>query len=178
MKNKFIKFIAIIFIVSIAGCFTAPINNKDFQKIRKIENLNGTYLNKGDAGDERDIYLSQIIWDNDKLLNHKLIGEIVIKALNSNELQVKAVQNQSTVKKQIFIKGKDFNIDSGKINLQSKISIINDIVIGVQYYNITLGIDTLGDGKYVYSGGGMGLALLVIPIAVYVTEHVRFVKIK
>ncbi|CAB5498323.1 hypothetical protein THERMOT_844 [Bathymodiolus thermophilus thioautotrophic gill symbiont] len=178
MKNKFIKFIAIIFIVSIAGCFTAPINNKDFQKIRKIEDLNGTYLNKGDTGDEIGVHLSRVVWANDRLLNHKLISEIVIKALNSNELQVEAMQGQSIVKKQIFIKGKDFNIDSGKINLRSGFSIINDIVIGVEYHDITVGIDTLGNGKYVNSGAAIGIAILIIPFAIYTVQHVRFVKIK
>ncbi len=175
--HKIINFFIVILFASLAGCSSAPINNKDFGNITKISDLNGTYLNKGDTGNNVKIYLSRIVWPNDKTLKHESINSIIVKAINSTQLQVSAIQNQSTIKEQIFTKEIEFNIDSGRINLNRKIEMVNDNMAGLGYQNTVLGIDTLGNGKYVNSGAFVGIALL-IPLAVYATEDVRFLRIK
>ena len=183
IKNKFIQIVIITVVLSLTGCssFTEPKNNNDFGKITKIIDLNGIYLNKGDTGNERKIYLSYIIWKNDKSLKqkHKLIDSIVVKALNSTQLRIQAIQNQSIIKEQIFVKNKDFNIDSsGRINLKSGFEFGAHIAIGVEYYSTTLGIDTLGNIKHVKSSSIIGTIMIVIPFIFHGTEDVRFLKIK
>lgn len=183
IKNKFIQIVIITVVVNLTGCFsfTEPKNNNDFGKIIKISDLNGIYLNKGDTGNERKIYLSYIIWNNDKFLKqkHKLIDSIVVKALNQTQLRIQAIQNQSVIKEQIFVKNKDFNIDSsGRINLKSEFEVVNHIALGVGYQRTTLGVDILGNIKHVTSSSFIGTVIVIMPFVYHGTEDVRFLKIK
>ena len=94
------------------ACFSAgPINNEDFANIREINDFDGMYSNRGDGGSKvPDIYLSEIIWPNDKGLDHKSIDTISVESISKVKLSVQALEYNAIVKKQIFIKGKDFNI--------------------------------------------------------------------
>ena len=169
--------------VFLSGCFSSgPINNKNFETIKQISKLNGVYKNLGDKESDSynyPIYLSKIIWPNDKALNqlYGAIDTISVKSLNSTQLEVIARQGQNIVKKQIFVEGKDFRFHTGRIQLVTEIDGINDNFIGVTHTSIYLGLDQVGNGKYRKSESFAGFALIIPIVAKNVTD-VRFIKLR
>ena len=163
----------------LTACFsTGPINNEDFVSIRKINDLNGMYKNRGDSGTEGpDIYLSKIIWPNDEDVDHKSIEIVAVRSISEVQLSVKALQDNTIVKEQIFIEGEDFNIRSGRIQLVRDLGGVNDNIAGATYTNVDIGLDASGHGKYRRGETFAGIVLL-IPMVAHGTTDVRFIKIE
>ena len=157
---------------------TGPTNNKEFASIGKISDLNGTYLNKGDDGSEGkyEHYLSNILWPNDKSIDHTLIDTIVVSSVSDTQLSVKGLHDNSIVKEQIFIDGKDFKIQSGRIHLSNNFDGAFNLVMGISNRTIDLGIDASGHGKLRREENAVGMAL--IPFVINEKKDVRFLKVE
>ncbi len=174
------RLISILFcILILPACFSnKPLNNEEFGNINVLSDLNGTYNNKGDSGDEvSGIYLSEIIWPNDESIGHSSIETIIVSSLNETQLSVTAIRQNVAIKKQIFIEGKDFEISSGRIQLIREMGGINDNFAGATYTSAALGLDITGHGKFRRSETFAGIALM-IPIVAQGTTDVRFYKIR
>jgi hypothetical protein len=166
-------------IATLTACLsTGPINNKKFGNIKEISDLNGKYINRGDSGTKGPpIYLSRIIWPKDARLDHESIKIIVVTTTSNAQLLIKAMQDNSIAKEQIFTEGKDFTIKSGRIHLLREIGGVSNNFAGVTYTSIDLGLDTSGHGKYRTGEAFVGIALL-IPFVAHDTTDVRFSKIE
>ena len=174
-----------ILITPIFGCMsTAPVDNAPFSKITSIDQLEGTYKNKGDSGpgNTYNIYLSQIIWPSEKSVVDKDISLIKVKKISDTSLKVSAIHDGAVVKSAIFTRGKDFKIGNGVIVITNKIAIAGfksgEPMLGVYTESRQLGIDEKGQGKYHSSGAAAGLAYLFLPIALVDSTDVRFYRVK
>ncbi len=168
------------------GCsIYGPENNADFNQINKIQDLEGVYRNLGEQDRRADslvqVYLSSIIWSGTESLDHKAIDSVEVRALDDTTLVAKAHSGSAIIKSSLFVRGKDFEIHSGKIHIQRGMvpSVAyppGNPVIGVIYQDINLGLDKDGHGKYRTETAIVGLVFL-IPMAVGGHEDIRFVRI-
>ena len=173
-------FVIVISVMALSGCFsTGPIDNRNFGNIDRISDLNGIYINRGSDGmiGGTYTYLSKIIWPKDNNLHHVEIDKIIVTASDDDKLLVEAMSGDSILKKQLFIKGIDFDIQSGRIQLRRALGGVNDNFAGATYTSISLGLDTSGNGKYRNEETFVGVGLL-IPMVVHGTSDVRFSRIK
>lgn len=163
-----------------AGCISsAPVNNTDFGRIEKIEQLEGVYKNSGEA--PTPFFLSRIIWPNEKELIHALIDTVEVRKVGSKTLMIRAIGEGVVKIESTFIKGIDFEIEDGRIRLNQHIGVFGfqkgDPFLGPYYESSVLGLDTTGQGKFRHRIGMIGL-LVIFPIAMGGDEEIRFVKIK
>lgn len=182
MKVK-ILYIAVVFIIT--GCVTkrGPINNSDFESTITLADLQGIYRNKGDTGDTGyDIYLSKIIWPSDEELNHEHIDFVNVKILNDSTITVIALSGGKAVKMGQFLLEKDFSFKNGKITLNREGGVAGfktgEPLLGLYHGNATLGLDNKRQGKFRSSSGAVGMAYLVVPMAMKVQQDVRFERIE
>ena len=75
------KNLLVFILLLVVGCATiGPINNEEFDKVGNINKIEGVYKNLGESGDPNKIYyLSEIIWPNDRNIQHEQIETIVIR---------------------------------------------------------------------------------------------------
>ncbi|MFI5344471.1 MAG: hypothetical protein ACHQUC_09650 [Chlamydiales bacterium] len=176
--------ISILFItLLLTGCITAkPQNNADFGEVETIKDLEGIYQNKGEGGSGQSTkYLSSLIWPNDPTVHDVEVETIEVRMSSKDTLKVKALRKDGIEKEGIFVKGKDFEIRSGKIVLKFGAGIAGfkggEPLVGPYYESVELGLDKNGNGKYRQEFATAGLAFLFLPIAMGTNDEVRFNKI-
>jgi hypothetical protein len=181
--NKIITFPLIaILILFMSGCVSfVPPDNSPFAVIHEIKDLDGTYYNAGigrpsDAPNARVPCLSQIIWRNDKEINHKEISSIQVKAIDEKSLSIKAIGKNGIIKEDIFQMDKDFSLSTGRIPFNSIWGVPLPIV-GIGYQSSEIGIDQRKDGKYKESTTVIGLFALLIPLFISGSEEFRYGRI-
>ncbi|BAV32487.1 hypothetical protein SCL_0163 [Sulfuricaulis limicola] len=179
-----IKGFSLVFVLMISGCLSSgPANNTGFGQIKRIEDLEGVYGNLGEASPGRGpFYLSKIIWPKDDELDHKNVENIEVRKITSEMLKVKAVTNGVVKKETTYVKGKDFDINGGRISLNVGGGIAGlkggEPLVGPYYESAELGLDSTGHGKYRQSFATAGLVYLFLPIAIGGNEDVRFVRLE
>lgn len=175
--------ILLIFALLSACVTTAPLNNSPFSAIDNIGQLEGAYKNKGDGGptEKVSLYLSRVLWPDEKTLNHESIDIIEVKKQTEDTLIVNALQGSATVKTAKFTYGKDFKIEEGIIVLKSEVNIAGfkagEPLVGFYAGGTQIGLDEKGHGKFHSSGTAAGLAYMFLPIAVSGSQDVRFYRI-
>ena len=182
MKHN-ILFILAIFIITGCVAKSGPKNNAEFESALKLSDLQGTYSNKGDAGDiDYDIYLSRIIWPNDNEIDHGNIDFVKVMQLNNSTIIVTALSDGKAEKEGQFLLGKDFSFENGRITINREGGVagfkIGEPMLGLYYGNVTLGLDKKGHGKFRSSGAAVGMVYMVVPLAMEVQEDVRFERIE
>lgn len=185
--NKNITLILLCLSIMLYGCSLkfGPMNNAEFTRVENIKQLEGIYKNIGEGNKEYSsyiIYLSSIIWPNDKAMDHSSIESVEIRTTNNVDLMAIAHGKDDIKKQTVFIRNKDFKISSGRIILARVVSIAGfregEAMLGIYGGQIEIGLDKNGQGKYRTKGSVVGLAFCVMPIAMNVREDIRFVKIK
>lgn len=179
------RLVGLIFLLVLSACVsTEPLNNAPFSAIAKIEQLEGVYKNLGDGGSEKNtsLYLTSILWADEKLLDHQLIERIEVKKQMENTLVVNALQGNKIIRTKIFRAGQDFKIQNGVIVLSSEAGIAGfksgEPMLGVYAGGSKIGLDEKGHGKFHSSGTAAGLAFMFLPIAVSGSQDVRFYRIE
>lgn len=180
-----IKIICVVAVLLLTGCVTkkGPINNSDFELTNTLDDLQGIYRNKGDTGNsDYDIYLSKIIWPSDASLNHEQIDLLQVEAINKISLMVTAIGDGKTVYKAQFYQGKDFSFENGRIILNHEGGVAGfktgEPLLGLYSGKVILGLDKKDQGKFRSSSRVIGMAYLIVPVAVKAMEDVRFERIK
>lgn len=175
-------FLLICIAFMLGGCvfISKPDNNVDFERVEKIKQLEGTYLNLGVGGKgSNSTYLSRLIWPNSDI-DHKSVLTIDVRTTD-NVLVVKATGKDGILRESKFVEGKDFELDSGRIRLKWKLGIAGfasgEPMLGPYYEHAELGIDKRGSGKYQSGGGVAGLVYLFLPVAIVGNDEVRFEKV-
>ena len=187
LRRKILMLLTFSFSLSIlSGCVSyTPPNNVDFASVKDISEFNGVYRNRGRSKREpqeedklniRVVYLSSLFWHTLDKKENASIQSIEIENLNNQALVVKAIGKNGVEKEGFFVKGRDFELSSGKIHLAQNLGIPYPIV-GLGYKSFYLGLDLRRDGKYKESTTVAGLVFLVLPIAITGTEEIRFERI-
>lgn len=156
-------------------------DNAVFAKVGDLQQLTGVYQNKSEhpAGSD-PLYLSGLIWgDLSSEFDHRDVRTVRIRKLDEKTLLVTAMGDNGAVKESEFVEGRDFKIESGRINLFRKAGFVGfkpgDLAFGPYYETHELGIDRRGDGKFSRGGVFAGL-LCVFPFALDAREEFRFRK--
>jgi hypothetical protein len=185
MENPMRRFIPLFgLVLLLGGCITTgPTDNVDFDKIETIRELEGVYQNLGEREQGAPpVYLSQVIWPKTAGIAHAAITAIEVRLLSPNTLGVRASSKDGIEKEDTFVEGKDFEIHSGRIRLKQSFRIAGfksgDPVVGPLYEREELGLDRKGHGKLSNQGGFVGLVMMLIPLAIGVSEEVRFIRIE
>jgi hypothetical protein len=179
-KKKFVKrlLLLVCVICLTSGCASyAPPNNSPFTYIKELKDLDGIYFNLGEGELTRKLYLSSLIWKNDKQLNHKAITSIQVKANDAEILSVKAIADGNIKKESLFRLNKDFILSSGKIPFKDVWGIPVPI-LGIGYKSSEIGIDQSRNGKYKENVTVGGLFAVLIPIFMTGSEEFRFTRVK
>jgi hypothetical protein len=184
MEDPMIRFIPLFSLVLLlGGCITTgPTDNVDFGKIETIRELEGVYQNLGEREQGAPpVYLSRVIWPEAAGIDHAAITAIEVRLLSPNTLGVRASSKDGVEKESTFVEGKDFEIHSGHIRLKQNVGIAGfksgEPVVGPYYERDELGLDRKGHGKLSKQGGFVGLVMMLIPMAIGVSEEVRFIRI-
>lgn len=184
----YIKIVLVLISFSLAGCLSSgPINNADFGRIQKIEQLEGVYKNSGERGlysnSQPPYYflLSRFIWPGEGSLAHEMIDKVEVRKAGDNMLIVKAIGEGVVYKESIFIEGKDFILSHGRIRLSRTFGMMGfqkgDVILGPYYDAMELGVDSHGDGKFRHTFRTAGF-LIILPIAMGGDEDVRFMRVQ
>ena len=171
------------------GCFAQkPPRNVGFARLSTIRDLQGSYENLGEgAKDNRGVrYLSAVIWPDTNGtgvgrsdIHHASIVTIVVEAVGDTALFVRALRSDGVEKEETFVRGRDFQFQSGRLLLRRGVnsSIGPDSpILGASHTSVELGLDEKGQGKYKMTESAAGLAYLFIPVAGRQTWEVRFVR--
>ncbi len=178
------KYILIIFVSFITCCVSSgPINNAEFDSGGNLSDLQGVYRNKGDAGEGTlPIYLSRVIWADDKELVHENIDTIEVLESENNVLIVKAMSEKKLLKEEQFQLGKDFLFENGSITIDREGGVAGfkggEPMLGLYYGSTSLGLDQKGHGKLRSSGAAVGMVYLFLPLALGAQDDVRFERIR
>ncbi len=178
------KFLIILSVLMVVACVSsAPISNAEFDTIKSLSDLQGLYRNKGDTGESIPaIYLSRVIWPDDKELNHESIYAVEVLKSGSTQLFVKALSSQAVEKEDRFLLGKDFSLEDGRITIKREGGVAGfksgEPMLGLYYGSVTLGLDKKGHGKYRSSGSAIGMVFLIVPMAISGQNDVRFERIR
>jgi hypothetical protein len=181
-KNFASPFLLVISTLLI-GCVTSnrPTGSADFGSITSLNQLEGIYRNQGETGEGGEggtryiYYLSAILWPNEKL-DHAVIEIMEVRAVDEKRLVVKAYTGTKLMREEIYMEGKDFTIDSGRIVVKRKLGLATQNAAGPVYESAELGLDLKGHGKYKRTTAFAGIVLL-IPLAMSETDEVRFIRI-
>lgn len=182
MKFNYVGVVALLLVMACVSK-KGPVNNSDFELTNTLGDLQGIYHNKGDTGNsDYDIYLSKIIWPTDESLNHEQIDLIEVEALNNNSVMVTAESNGKMINKAQFYLGKDFSFEKGRILLNREGGVAGfktgEPLVGFYSGKVMLGLDKKGQGKFRSSSSAVGMAYLIVPVAVKAMEDVRFERIE
>jgi hypothetical protein len=181
MKNNILLIIVIFLFTS---CSTrGPINNVGFDSSISLYDLRGSYRNIGDSGGGYvAYYLSEIIWPEDKSLNHKLIETVNVETIDNSTLIIKAFSPNGMLKESTFKQGKDFKYKKGKLIFSRESGAFNndigETMLGFYIVNTTFGLDKNGNGKVRYNLKGVGTVYLILPVALRENEDIRFERLK
>ena len=177
------KNLLVFIVLLVVGCATiGPINNEEFDKVGNINKIEGVYKNLGESGDPNKIYyLSEIIWPNDRNIQHEQIETIVIRKVDKKSISVEGMRGSRVIKSSILVVNKDYELTNNGINIKTIIMPSLEYIpgvpfIGLSVQNVTLGIDKNGDGKYRDQTSKAGVAYFIIPVASSIMQDVRFKK--
>lgn len=176
--------VAVIFALALSACASAPpSNNAPFRATTTLAQLEGMYENNGDGGTDEapTLYLSSILWPDDRSLDHQRIGRIAVEKQSENMLQISALRGNEIIRKKELTEGQDFKIQDGVIVLSSETGIAGfrtgEPLLGFYGGSSKLGLDAEGHGKYHSSGTAAGLAFLIFPVAARYARDVRFRRV-
>jgi hypothetical protein len=177
--------IMILAILTLSGCINiGPKNNLKFSEIENLNQLSGTYKNRG----EPQGALSAVIlggWSVDSNVGQEKIQHSDIELLQvsttDNNITVGAIRHGCVVYSREFVLHRDFEISNGKVLVSRKMALLTqgagDVLIGPRFQTIEIGLDTGQNGKYQETGGMAGLVFMLIPIALYGHSDIRFERI-
>lgn len=156
---------------------TEPAQPAAFEDAAKIEQMVGVYKNKGDPGHDvsEDIFLSEIIWPNEKL-DHAHIDLIDVQLDADSSLRVTAIANGNAVRSGLYREETDFIFNNGVIYLPRETEFSGVVGPYLSTSRATLGIDKTGKGKYHKHGGGVALVYMFLPAAGVSSSDVRFIR--
>ena len=181
---RFLIFLPLLLIIMImTGCASyTPPNNVEFAVVDNIGDFCGTYKNQGisekdDAPNRQIFYLSALIWNTPYMKSDASITMVTINRLDENSLTIKAIGKNGVEKEKIFVRGKDFELENGRIFLKSGWGVPLPIV-GIGYKSSYLGLDLRKNGKFKERTTVAGLLALIFPIALSVSGEVRFERIE
>ncbi len=197
--NSVIKWVLFfIFVSLLSGCWTSgPENQLGFNRLNDLKQLKGVYINKGETGTDKEVYLSQVLWGYEVFgavpvttgqtknswieraqAYHAKVEKIQVVPSSDTEVTVSAISKQCIAYERKYIYGEDFKFIKGKIYIKRESHLLSrgsgDVLVGPSYEETVLGVDEAGDGKYQDSGYFAGLAYLVLPFAAGGTKDVRF----
>ena len=177
------RLIAIFVLLTLNGCINSgPKHNLDFSQIENLNQLSGTYINRGEP---RGQLLSGILFGWASIdsntgqgkIDHSDIELIQVSAAENN-ITVSAIRNGCVVYSRLFVLHRDFEITNGKIQVSKEIALLargaGDVLFGPSYSKDEIGLDTGQDAKFRHTGGLAGLVFLIIPVAGYEQNDVRF----
>ena len=184
--------IVLFALTTLFGCFAlhdVPKENVEFAQNTNPSDFKGLYRNAGDPKG----YLSQLIWrkhdyisDNSgKKTPHEEIE--LIEVLYAGEvLTARAIKDGCVVYQREYVVGRDFTVTDGKVVLRERFHSLSregddgghgDVLVGPSYEKIELGLDARGDGKYRSRAYFAGMVFLLVPMAVWDTSEIKFVKL-
>ncbi|RQO34000.1 hypothetical protein DBR37_12845 [Herminiimonas sp. KBW02] len=174
---------SLFFLSSIAGCviLNGPKNEAAFSEQTDLKELEGCYENRGDGGKANSYrYLASYIFNPIKP-DVRQAHYIRVTSMGERSIKVSAESQGKVLQEQVFVEGRDFNFESGKIRIRSDGGATaptqsGSVFLGVAQGSTYLGIDKNGDGKLQDSGTMLGTVFLVVPIAGHVNESFRFKK--
>jgi hypothetical protein len=169
------------------GCTfsSAPPGNAGFARIANLRELDGCYRNRGQGGDtEPPLFLSALLWSPaEPTLDHASIAAVDVQTTSTSTLTVRAVDGRGVVvHESTFVEGDDFHLDAGRLRITRRGALISqaadDPLVGPRMEVVELGLDLHGQGKYRSTFRGAGLVYLLIPVAVYGAQEVRFERLE
>ena len=169
-------------LMSMTGCASyVPPDNVDFAVVNDIGDFCGTYANQGigeksDAPNKRIIYLSSLFWPALDNKQNALISKVEISRFDGNSVFVRAIGANGVEKEAAFVRGRDFDLENGRICLSRQWGLPSPIV-GIGYKTSYIGLDVRKDGKYKERTSAAGLLALLIPFAASVSGEVRFERL-
>jgi hypothetical protein len=172
--------------VLIAGCsfHSAPADNVEFRGVVALQEFEGRFTNLGEVEGEgaAPVYLSAQIWPKEPAMAHDTITAVEVWAENEDTLLVRALRQDAVARESRFVLGKDFQLREGRIQLNSDWALLNegagDPLVGPRYSRAELGLDTRGNAKYRSQGAAAGLIFMMLPVALSLSEEVRFVRME
>lgn len=174
--------IVVLLAGSSLGCAlsTAPKNDTGFAAVKDLESLTGCYRNRGEGDGVR--YLSAMIWPKENL-EHESITAVKVGFERPRSLRVEALGSEGIAKEGIFVEGTDFQLTSGRIQVQSDTVVsfaypAGNVFIGAGHQSRSLGLDSRGDARMQESVTFAGTAFLVIPMAGNAKEAYRFPRLQ
>lgn len=166
-----------------AGCSsngTPPALRTEFDFDAVPVALAGDYVNRGEGNpDLRAVYLTSVLWPKEPL-DHAAI-EIVRVAAAGDTLRVRGLGGGEIRRESIFVRGRDFELEQGRIRLKHELGLAGfhgEPVVGPYLHRMEVGLDTEGQGKLRERTAVAGLAFLVWPVAVNTVEEIRFSRIE
>ena len=155
-------------------------NNPDAYRISELAELTGIYKNAGPY----EYYLSNVIWgsafpnmDSAGHPAHAAVELIDISSTN-NSLTAKAIQNGCIISVKTYVKGRDLDIDNGKVvihrNLRLPSGVTQDVPASPGHDGITLGIETEQQDQ---SSATPGKAMLFVLFAASENRDVRLERV-
>jgi hypothetical protein len=180
------RHLSLLACILVAGCsfHSAPADNAEFRQATTLKEFTGRFTNRGevDGGRTAAIYLSALIWPQESTLAHGSITTVEVRAESEDILLVRALREDAVARESRFILGKDFQLREGRIHLRSDWALLNegagDPLVGPRYSRTELGLDLRGDAKYRAKGAAAGLIFLLFPVALSLSEEVRFVRVE
>jgi len=176
---------ALALALTLTGCWARPVNDVGFGEVTRLSDLEGVYRNVGERapGFKYPVYyLSALIWPGDEALDHAAIDVVEVRQAGEKTLHVSGVRADGTpIQEGVFVEGRDFTMRDGRIVLVHRPGIAGfhdgDPVLGLYVEGKQLGVDKRGAGKYRERVAVAGLVFAFLPVAVLVTEDIRFEKI-
>ena len=164
------------------ACTTsAPKSDVGFERAQSIQALEGCFKSHGEGGkDTAQRLLSKVTWPTANL-NHANVKAVRVVAMNSTTLKVTAETDEETLHESLFVEGRDFFLESGRIRVRNDLKVSptsrgsgGNVFIGVLHESTELGIDRIGDGRLQEATSLAGTAFLVFPAAGRVRHVSRF----
>ncbi len=163
----------------IGGCsnysrHAEPEDNRDFDYIHDLKELEGVYNNNGEPSG----HLSFLIWGYTSRIKHQQVDYIEV-IVNGKILTAKAIENDCYTLLKHYIEDKDISIDNGRILVESESTVLGDggFIVGPSGKSVEIGIDEDGHGKYKYSSFSAGMGYWVVPVTSSIVDEVRYEKI-
>jgi hypothetical protein len=174
---------AIFLSVMVCGCVmsTKPTHDHGFAPAADLQSFEGCFANPGETETDAPVsLLSAAIWPVSSL-DHKSIETVKVGVASPDTLRVSAVAAGHIVRQDLFVAGKDFKLEAGRIRVLSRTagslaSEAGNPFIGVASESTVLGVDSSGDARMVRATNIAGTAFLVVPTVGRISDVTRFRK--
>jgi hypothetical protein len=188
VKGTFMKPISVILwscVLCLQACAVSQSGDTgQFSKAQSLTELAGTYKNLAEKTkpQDKEAYLSAILWPEDSAINPADIDTIKVSVLNEDTVEVVAQSSSgSQLKAASFVRGKHFQLRNGQLEILSRSQVAGfqagEPMVGVASEKIVIGLDSQGNGKVRQNMSATGMAFLIIPMHVSEETNLRFVKI-